>query len=291
MESPILTINGNEWQRPQAAAWQIAELEVGHVWYFHELAFNLTQTEQLLLKIDIRHPKVRNISLNNQDLLKGVQKDMNPDTAAAVAAMLKRFRFQAQQLIESLLPRYAERIRLAPTSYRPEKVETRQQSWRADDRRLHVDAFPSRPNQGERILRVFTNINPDGVPRVWRIGESFENVAQRFLPKTKKYRPWQAQLLQTLSITKSRRSEYDHLMLQIHDAMKANSTYQQQAQQITMPFPPGCSWVCFSDQTSHAVISGQYLLEQTFHLPTSQQYQPATSPIEILTRLRGHSLI
>ena len=34
-------------------------------------------------------------------------------------------------------------------------------SWRKDDSRLHVDAFPSRPNRGERILRVFCNVNPD----------------------------------------------------------------------------------------------------------------------------------
>ena len=61
------------------------------------------------------------------------------------------------------------------------------QSWRADDRRLHVDAFPSRPNYGERILRVFTNVNPDGEPRVWRVGEPFEAVARRFLPRAKPY--------------------------------------------------------------------------------------------------------
>ena len=48
----------------------------------------------------------------------------------------------------------AAMVRMAPTSYRPSQVETRAQSWRADDKRMHVDAFPSRPNYGERILRV-----------------------------------------------------------------------------------------------------------------------------------------
>ena len=147
------------------------------------------------------------------------------------------------------------------------------------------------PNHGERILRVFTNINPNGVPRVWRIGEPFEAVARHFLPRAKPYARWQARLLFALHVTKSLRSEYDHLMLQLHDRMKADLDYQQDARQISMPFPAGSVWVCFSDQTSHAAMSGQYLLEQTLHLPAAQQYEPAASPLAILTRLVGRPLV
>src|SRR6185312_11364856 len=161
------------------------------------------------------------------------------------AAMVGRFRAQATQLIHGLLPHYTPALRLAPTSYRPAQVETRVQSWRADDRRLHVDAFPSRPNYGERILRVFTNVNLQGQPRVWRVGEPFEKVAQRFLPRARPYSRWQAKTLNALKVTKSLRSEYDHLMLQLHDGMKSDAVYQRDAEQITMPFPPGSAWVCF----------------------------------------------
>ena len=63
------------------------------------------------------------------------------------------------------------------------------------------------------------------------------------------------------------------------------------AQQQTMAFAPGATWVCFSDQTSHAVMSGQYMLEQTFHLPADAQYDTASSPLAILTRLTGRTLI
>lgn len=55
-------------------------------------------------------------------------------------------------------------------------------SWRKDDSRLHVDAFPSRPNYGERIIRIFTNINPHGEARSWRVGEDFTQLASRYLP-------------------------------------------------------------------------------------------------------------
>ena len=109
-------------------------------------------------------------------------------TQAQLTAMITRFRAQALGLIEALLPHYTSALRLAPTSYRPMQVESRQQSWRADDRRLHVDAFPSRPIYGYRILRVFANVNPDGAPRVWRVGEPFEAMARKFLPRAKPFR-------------------------------------------------------------------------------------------------------
>ncbi|RYF44391.1 MAG: 3-deoxy-D-manno-oct-2-ulosonic acid (Kdo) hydroxylase, partial [Comamonadaceae bacterium] len=176
-------------------------------------------------------------------------------------------------------------------SYRPAHVETRVQSWRADDKRLHVDSFPSRPNYGERILRVFTNVNPDGAPRVWRVGEPFEDLARRFLPRAKPYSRWQAKLLRTLRVTKSFRSEYDHLMLQLHDGMKSDLDYQKTSPQEMAKFPPGSVWVCFSDQTSHAVMAGQYMLEQTLHLPAASQYNPEASPLAILSRLTGRTLV
>jgi hypothetical protein len=80
-------------------------------------------------------------------------------------------------------------------------------------------------------------------------------------------------------------------MLELHDAMKSDTRYQKDAPQVTFAFTPGASWVWFSDQTSHAVMSGQYMLEQTFHLPADAQYDTASSPLAILTRLTGRTLI
>jgi hypothetical protein len=249
----------------------------------------MTTTEARFLTPDVLDPKSRNISLDANGRLKGAAGDATAQ--GELATMIGRFRSQAQTLVHSLLPRYADALRMAPTSYRPMQVESRTQSWRADDRRLHVDAFPSRPNYGERILRVFTNVNPDGIARVWRVGEPFEAVAARFLPRAKPYVRWQAKALHALHVTKSLRSEYDHLMLQLHDGMKSDLAYQKEAPQVTKPFPPGSVWVCFSDQTSHAVMSGQYMMEQTLHLPAAQQYDPDASPLAILTRLMGRSLV
>ncbi|WP_050463130.1 Kdo hydroxylase family protein [Herbaspirillum autotrophicum] len=289
MESQIIEIDIAEWQVSEPNQAWIAALEAGKVLYFPYLPFQLLPQENALLKPSIRDPKVRNISLDLKGHLKGAAADTA--TQLSLAIMIGRFRDQAQSLIHSLLPDYKPYLRLAPTSYRPTKVETRAQSWRADDRRLHVDAFPSRPNYGERILRVFCNINPNGVPRVWRVGEPFETVAAKFLPRAKPYVPWQASVMKALHITKSLRSEYDHLMLQLHDGMKSDMAYQESAEQVTMPFAAGSVWICFSDQASHAVMSGQYMLEQTLHLPADKQYDPQSSPLAILSRLTGRKLV
>ena len=289
MEQQIIDIDAGALQGSAANPDWIAAVEAGKVLHFPHRPFVLQEHEQAFLTPDVRDPKVRNISLDNQGGLKGTR--LEGAQQAQLAAMVGRFRTEAHALVATLLPAYMGVLRAAPTSYRPAQVETRAQSWRADDRRLHVDAFPSRPNYGERILRVFTNINPEGKPRVWRVGEPFEMVASHFLPRLKPYSRAQARLLRALRVTKSLRSEYDHLMLQLHDAMKSDLDYQRDAHQQTMPFAPGAVWVCFSDQTSHAVMSGQYMLEQTFHLPADAQYDTASSPLAILTRLTGRPLI
>jgi hypothetical protein len=267
----------------------VPELEAGKVLFFPELRFALSPEERLLLRADVRDDKSRNISLRLDGVLAGAA--VQGEEQAQLAAMIGRFRTQACSLIDAIAPAYKPALRLAPTSYRPTQVESRVQSWRADDRRLHVDAFPSRPNRGERILRVFTNLNPHGEARTWRVGEAFEDIARRFVPRAKPYVAWQAKVLRALHVTKTLRTEYDHLMLQLHDGMKGDAEYQRSSPQVTMPFPPGSTWVCYSDQASHAVMSGQFMMEQTLHLPAEAQNDPAASPLGILRRVTGRPLV
>src|SRR5205823_4346795 len=205
--------------------------------------------------------------------------------------MIKRFAAQAKNLIQALLPSYAPFLTPARTSFRPVQVEERPSSYKKDDRRLHVDAFPSRPNHGERILRVFTNMNPHGQPRVWKVGESFEDMARRFLPRIRGPVPGSAWLLNSLGITKGKRSLYDHVMLQLHDRVKGDLDYQRQAPQWEVAFLAQSTWLMFSDQIPHAAVSGQFLLEQTFHLPLDALVEPETSPVRVLERLMGRPLI
>ena len=289
MDSQIVEIDFNDWAQAHSRPEWTAALEAGKVLYFPRLGFAVQPDEQALLREDTLAPKSRNVSLGADGVLKGAAGSAQDQQA--LAAMVGRFRQQALQLVDDLLPEYKGQLRVAPTSFRPKQVETRAQSVRADDQRMHVDAFPSRPSYGERLLRVFTNLNPHGVPRVWRVGEDFETIARRFLPQAKPYRLWQAKLLNAVHATKSLRSEYDHLMLQLHDLMKFDEQYQKNGTQVTVPFPPGSVWVCFSDQATHAVMSGQFMMEQTLYLPPGKEVDPQASPLAILTRLVGRPLV
>ena len=45
-----------------------------------------------------------------------------------------------------------------------------------------------------------------------------------------------------------------------------NSTYQKNAAQMQMEFPADTTWIAQTDHVSHAVLRGQFLLEQIFYV-------------------------
>lgn len=251
------------------------------------LAFEASEDERRFLDVRWSDGKAKNISLDG-DVIKGAQGD--PDDQAALTRMIARFANDATTLVGALFPRYAPYLERARTSYRPHTASGRAVSWRKDDTRLHVDAFPSRPNRGDRILRVFCNVNPRGEDRVWRVGEPFEAMARRLLPQVRAMRRGEAVALAALRITKGSRSEYDHLMLGLHDRAKADRDYQASCPQREIRFAPGTTWICYSDQVMHAALSGQFMLEQTTHLPLAAMYDPAQSPLAVLERITGRPL-
>ena len=189
------------------------------------------------------------------------------------------------------LPAYRAAIEVGRASFRPVEIAGRASSWRKDDTRLHLDSFPATPVHGKRILRVFTNVNPHGRPRSWRVGDDFESVARRFIQQLRMPWPGASALLRLLRITKSPRSRYDALMLQLHDCMKADTAYQAAAPQLSVDFPPGSTWIAFTDQVSHAAMAGQYQLEQTFLVPLQAMRDEQRSPLRILERLMGRPLV
>jgi hypothetical protein len=204
--------------------------------------------------------------------------------------MMQRFSDQAQGLLRGLFPGYASALERARTSFRPTEIAGRQYTPRHDDTRLHVDAFPSRPLAGRRILRVFSNIADDGSVRKWKVGEPFGDFAPKFLGRLKPPPPGAAWVMKTLALTKAPRTPYDHLMLSLHDQAKFDAGYQASAPQIALDIPAGATWFCFTDQVLHAALAGHCCLEQTFHLPVEAMAEPARSPLRVLERLKGRNL-
>src|SRR5262249_45622057 len=103
--------------------------------------------------------------------------------------------------------------------------------------------------------------------------------------------PFSGYALALLRVTKTPRTPYDALMLQLHDRMKEDEDFQRGSPQTAFDFPAGSTWLTFTDQVSHAAMSGQYQLEQTFLLPVEAMQAPDRSPLRVLERLKQRALV
>ena len=279
------------WQVVGAAKPQWQEsLESGRVLYCPHLTFRLTPEETRYLDPAFADAKRKSIYLrSDRPGVWGTHAARVDQEALEV--LLKRFQRCSMQLVAQMFPGYVGHMVATSTSFRPRATGEghRALSWRKDDTRLHVDAFPSNPTHGTRILRVFSNVGTH--PRVWRIGESFEEMARRFLPSIRAPLPLAASLLQMLGITKRTRSAYDHYMLHLHDRAKFDRDYQEQCAQVRFEFAPGSSWICYSDQVMHAAMAGQFMMEQTIHVPLRALGYPTLAPVRVLERLVERPLL
>jgi hypothetical protein len=279
------------WGDPVAPAVTAAAapaLEAGEVLLLSALPFQVTTDERQIFSPAILSSS-KNASFDPHDqrvggtTLEGAARDQLRDVMA-------RFSAAADALVAALLPAYRGHLVRARASFRPAEIAGRATSWRKDDTRLHVDSFPASPVQGRRILRVFSNVNPEGRSRTWRVGPDFETVAARYAGELSLPLPGSALLLRALKVTKSRRTAYDALMLQLHDRMKDDQNFQQTPDQESFDFPAGATWIAFTDQVSHAATAGQYQFEQTFLLPVSALQDEASAPIRVLERLKSRRL-
>lgn len=272
------------------AARAVDALEDGRVVHFPALPFPLGADEAALLDPSVSDGRAKNVTwFPDQRILKGAADDAA--LRARLVALLDRYAQISRRFVETLFPGYRPALAFGPTTLRPVEIAGRPPpSWRRDDTRLHTDAFPSRPTGGTRILRVFSNVDPAGTPRRWRVGGRFEDFARPRVRAVRGLLPAEAVLLAALGITRGRRSLYDHLMLALHDRMKADDTYQRDGVTAEIAFPAGTSWMVFTDQVPHAAIAGRNALEQTFHLPVAAQRYPERAPLRVLERLCGRHL-
>jgi hypothetical protein len=158
---------------------------------------------------------------------------------------------------------------------------------------LHVDAFPTRPTNGARILRLFVNINPTE-PRVWVTSDPFAVLLDRYgaaagLPGSARpdwFRGLRERVLGVFGLAR-RRSAYDAFMLRLHDFLKANDDFQHRCPKRLWHFPPGSAWLAITDTASHAVLRGRYALEHSYFLNPNTLALPDEAPAALLERACG----
>lgn len=270
-------------------------IERGAVVAFPKLRFDIGESERRFLTGPPSIGKSRTISFDfATGRIHGSR--LGGDDLCDLAAILTRFDRAACQLIGELFPRYRRYMIVGRASFRSIDIETgatlrRRLDHRSADRRLHVDAFATRPSGGLRILRIFSNVNPESRPWVWRIGEPFPSFAARLLPGVRRMMPGEAWLLEALHVTRGRRTEYDHLMLALHDRPQKDGHPQTRAQSATLSFKANTTWVAFTDQVPHADLTGQHVLEQTFLVNPAGLRAPERAPLAVLEGLTGRALV
>jgi 3-deoxy-D-manno-oct-2-ulosonic acid (Kdo) hydroxylase len=286
--APVRALNAEAWSGP----WPedaCDSLEHGSVLHFRHLRFALMPDELALVAGGITVCQSKNIS---QDPDSGRLSGVAPGIAleAPLRRMMARFAGLARSLVLGIAPSYEPALKIGRTSFRPAEIAGRcPADWRSDDTRLHTDAFPATPTGGDRILRVFANVDPNGRQRIWRIGEDFAKVAAAYLPQIRPPLPCSASLLRAIGRTRTRRSPYDHYMLRLHNMAKADRAYQAGSPQQEIAFGPSV-WMVFSDQVPHAAMAGRNALECTFYLPPDTQRHPELSPLKVLERMTGRQL-
>jgi hypothetical protein len=279
---------------------QYRKLETGDILYFPRIPFSFPVPDQQFLRAQrqVAGRVHKNISYRpSQDRLTGIDQE-NAAARTRVHDILKGFSRQAVDFMTSFLSRYAAGWKVDFTSFRPLEEQGRQVSLRSRNDLLHVDNFPSRPSNGDRLLRVFVNIHPER-PRVWLTSDPFEPVARQYakeagLPQplsvADRVRGGALGALSRIGLPVVNRPPYDRFMLRFHHFLKENAAFQEGCRKDRWEFPPGSCWIVFTDTATHACVSGQYALEQTFIVRHNSLAWPQKAPISILEELAGFPL-
>jgi hypothetical protein len=294
------------WVQPAMAGERAREscrvLEEGGILYFPAIPFDFPQEEIdfLLSQKQSSFKGHKNISYRpTTDLLRGDAGE-TPEASQKLRQIMRDYSKRVTGFLTKLLAPYASHWKLDYASYRPVEEQNRDLPLHKRNDLMHVDAFPNRPTRGGRILRVFTNINPSRT-RVWQVTEPFEAIAKKYardagLTELTADSPVRAllrglgPLLKTVGVPATDRSAYDRFMLRFHDYLKENNDYQANYPKERIEFPPGSTWLVYTDTVPHAVLSGQYALEQTYIIPVEAMVAPQCAPIRVLEGMVGKGL-
>jgi hypothetical protein len=310
----------NDVSRKDQGRGYCEQLEQGNILFFARIPFELPAEDRAFLldqqQSDAAYHK--NIAYRpGQARLSGFVKRTHGEEER-LRTVMRSYSDRCTRHLSALLPRYAAEWKIDFASFRPQEEAGRQIRQRARNDLLHVDSFPTRPTNGDRILRFFSNINPSS-PRVWLTGETFEELARRIRPL--------GQVRQSPAIRDHGRSEtleeaavflpqshrsvvdrvahsllgiarsaglpladaspYDKFMHRFHNYLKQNQSFQDGCPKRRWEFPSNSSWMVFTDMVSHAVLSGRFALEQTYIVSRRSLALPHKAPATVLEEIVG----
>lgn len=272
-------------------------LEGGDIVMFRSTPYDLApEDREFILGVRLNPEFHKNIAYKpNSDAISGVAK-LEPGAAERLHAILRNYSRRMVEFAGKVLPQYQSKWKLDYASLRPVEEQGRVLPMKKRNDLLHTDAFPTRPTNGGLILRIFSNVHPTK-SRVWITSDPFEHLAENYaqpagLADAARRNAFYGvrRALGAIGLPVVARSPYDRFMLAFHDYLKANQEYQSGCPKYRFEFPPGATWMVFTDVVPHSVESGQFAMEQTLIVARESLAEPQRAPIAILEKLAGRSL-
>jgi hypothetical protein len=277
-------------------------LEEGRIVHFPSCPITLPSDEELTLLRDRlgEHLSRKNVSwYPSGDRLVGLQGDVG--LRERVRAILRGHAEHVSKLLRGLMPSFMAGALSGTTSFRPLQERGRQLSAHASNELIHVDAGAYGATRGARILRFFVNVNP-AEERVWASKGTFEELLQLHgrkaglitenrianrLEPGKAERAFSGALALGAKVWPSLRmvdtSPYDRLMRRFHNYMKDDPAFRDSRDGwVEYSFKPFSAWMVLTDGVSHACLSGQHALVDTFLVPLQNCRLKAKTPFALL---------
>src|SRR5580658_141166 len=180
--------------------WLCSQLERGNILFFARPPFSVPEDDRqfLLGQTQTSSALHKNVAYRPaEDRITGLAKSEHEE-AARLRLILKSYSQNATRFLEE--------------RGRPARLHARNDL-------PHFDSFPTRPTNGDRILRFFSNINPSQ-NRVWATSQTFEAIGPHFaqtlgLPGARSSNPLARGLrglAKAIQLPGARRSPYDNFM-------------------------------------------------------------------------------
>jgi hypothetical protein len=300
----LITIDLAPPSEIQARAW-CRQLEAGDILFFPQTPIQIRPADLsfLLGQQQTGSTLHKNIAYKpNLDSVSGL--DAGTTGAAELnqlRAIMRQYSQDVTRFLTRFLSPYQHRWQLDYASFRPQEEEGRDLPLRRRNDLLHTDAFPTRPTHGSRILRFFNNIHPNRT-RDWIVSDPFRAVATKYAPAEIALPQPDSSIGRTFKSLATgiglgaaapalKRSPYDEFMMRFHNFLKENRDFQSSCAKYDYQFPAGSSWMVYTDMVPHAVLSGQYALEQTYLVAPEAMVAPEHAPLTVLQELTGTRLI
>ena len=216
---------------------------------------------------------------------------------------LKAHSTAVEAFLHQVIPHLTQGWTVGTSSFRPIQEKGRDLKPHASNELIHVDAGAYGATNGDRILRFFVNVSTNE-DRVWATKGTFAQVHAKYAAAAGIAGPHRLDkgplghvrtaLLRGLVSAGVREamvadsSPYDRLMRRFHNYMKDTPEFQaHDADYHEIRFPPGCAWMVLTDTATHASVSGQHALVNTFIVRLAQCRLKNVAPLNILRT--GHA--